>query len=598
MFPLTKMRQEMALEQEHLFAHLTVQSQRFVDNRPLGFNGRDTNLYRYVDNSPTNATDPSGLQLFALGGGAKDALVKQLGQNGIDTYPIDLGNSKQEGMGTGNLYLILRGTKILKPDRYAHPEDVKDATNALGSMTVNKLFYAQGNDPNILQSTDLTWSNFSKEQRLQIFAANLLNYGTAAKDSLGYHDFKFQSWKQAGLSAVFAQVILKYGDEGRQFLDFAKAKKVRIEGDNDQFWFAWSYYSNGKIQIVDHQRSVEGKYETTVEQAADALYNQLKTHKEDIEEWSNRNYNDPSSLAQKSDHMMDPWLPLEPMPVHVAGRGGLAAGFDDLLTETASQVRLLMWDYALVGLNVRASAAARSAAMEREVSIWSSCARNTLKGEEKLREVAVSGGGSSLLLQGATDGGRAPYLSIGRQLGHREMSRYISDFLKTHFPDGEPVLLSNLRSERPALAVEKMGDRIAFWKIKLPPNAPDWVATEELFHLVQKTKRFGVDGAKDAFEFQLSANRALVKLREGPEATLTWAKQSAANRLDVRNAVLSRLDELEAKNWVMNQSGLKQTYSADEWLQINKAMGKTLEGYEKQRIDLQGILNSLEKTGP
>jgi RHS repeat-associated protein len=35
---------------------------RFVGSDPIGFNGEDTNLYRYVGNSPINWTDPSGLE--------------------------------------------------------------------------------------------------------------------------------------------------------------------------------------------------------------------------------------------------------------------------------------------------------------------------------------------------------------------------------------------------------------------------------------------------------------------------------------------------------------------------------------------------------
>jgi RHS repeat-associated protein len=34
---------------------------RFISEDPIGFGGRDTNLYRYVRNSPTNFIDPSGL---------------------------------------------------------------------------------------------------------------------------------------------------------------------------------------------------------------------------------------------------------------------------------------------------------------------------------------------------------------------------------------------------------------------------------------------------------------------------------------------------------------------------------------------------------
>jgi uncharacterized protein RhaS with RHS repeats len=34
---------------------------RFSAGDALGYRGGDTNLYRYVSNSPTNATDPTGL---------------------------------------------------------------------------------------------------------------------------------------------------------------------------------------------------------------------------------------------------------------------------------------------------------------------------------------------------------------------------------------------------------------------------------------------------------------------------------------------------------------------------------------------------------
>ena len=34
---------------------------RWLQQDPIGFDAGDTNLYRYVGNNPTNATDPSGL---------------------------------------------------------------------------------------------------------------------------------------------------------------------------------------------------------------------------------------------------------------------------------------------------------------------------------------------------------------------------------------------------------------------------------------------------------------------------------------------------------------------------------------------------------
>ena len=39
---------------------------RFITLDPIGFDGADTNQYRYVGNSPTNATDPRGLRELLL----------------------------------------------------------------------------------------------------------------------------------------------------------------------------------------------------------------------------------------------------------------------------------------------------------------------------------------------------------------------------------------------------------------------------------------------------------------------------------------------------------------------------------------------------
>jgi RHS repeat-associated protein len=45
---------------------------RWISQDPIGFGGGDANLYRYVGNSPTNATDPSGLKKYD-----PDAIIKK-----------------------------------------------------------------------------------------------------------------------------------------------------------------------------------------------------------------------------------------------------------------------------------------------------------------------------------------------------------------------------------------------------------------------------------------------------------------------------------------------------------------------------------------
>jgi RHS repeat-associated protein len=58
---------------------------RWVSQDPLGLQSGDTNLYRYVDNGPTNATDPSGLKLMVAGQEVKkgDSTYRKL----IDVIP-------------------------------------------------------------------------------------------------------------------------------------------------------------------------------------------------------------------------------------------------------------------------------------------------------------------------------------------------------------------------------------------------------------------------------------------------------------------------------------------------------------------------------
>ncbi len=51
---------------------------RFLSEDPKGFAAGDANLYRYVGNSPTNATDPSGREIVAVGAGARDEAIWQL----------------------------------------------------------------------------------------------------------------------------------------------------------------------------------------------------------------------------------------------------------------------------------------------------------------------------------------------------------------------------------------------------------------------------------------------------------------------------------------------------------------------------------------
>jgi RHS repeat-associated protein len=62
---------------------------RFISEDPVGFSAGDTNLYRYVNNSPTNFTDPTGM---TLSGWADDAL------NAFDSFNAGLWNTATFGL--------------------------------------------------------------------------------------------------------------------------------------------------------------------------------------------------------------------------------------------------------------------------------------------------------------------------------------------------------------------------------------------------------------------------------------------------------------------------------------------------------------------
>ncbi len=47
--------------------HYDAGLQRFVSEDPLGFEGGDSNLFAYVRNTPANAKDPLGLEIFLFG---------------------------------------------------------------------------------------------------------------------------------------------------------------------------------------------------------------------------------------------------------------------------------------------------------------------------------------------------------------------------------------------------------------------------------------------------------------------------------------------------------------------------------------------------
>ena len=51
---------------------------RWISQDPLGFDAGDSNLYRYVNNGPTGATDPSGKFVIVILGRRRPSAPRKL----------------------------------------------------------------------------------------------------------------------------------------------------------------------------------------------------------------------------------------------------------------------------------------------------------------------------------------------------------------------------------------------------------------------------------------------------------------------------------------------------------------------------------------
>jgi RHS repeat-associated protein len=114
------------------------ESQRFISPDPIGFAGGDTNLYRYVGNSPTNGTDPSGNTSFW-----SDPLEWAYGNEGA-IWDVNASNS-----GLGGFYqdYLGEGIRNVLGDQYltqAGGWELVGATTALVTAGVFTAWAAPG----------------------------------------------------------------------------------------------------------------------------------------------------------------------------------------------------------------------------------------------------------------------------------------------------------------------------------------------------------------------------------------------------------------------------------------------------------------------
>jgi len=88
---------------------------RWISQDPLGFDAGDSNLYRYVNNMPTVATDPSGMELFARASASAKDIVDWLSNNSAGYF----GKKGSEGPNIATMAIKLKegGYRILPVDQ-------------------------------------------------------------------------------------------------------------------------------------------------------------------------------------------------------------------------------------------------------------------------------------------------------------------------------------------------------------------------------------------------------------------------------------------------------------------------------------------------
>ena len=102
---------------------------RFISEDPVGFSAGDTNLYRYVNNSPTNWTDPTGT---TISGWLDDAL------NGVDSFVAGFANVVSFGLTNKIREVLPKGAgKIAKLNQEGLLYNLGTGAGLIASLALN-----------------------------------------------------------------------------------------------------------------------------------------------------------------------------------------------------------------------------------------------------------------------------------------------------------------------------------------------------------------------------------------------------------------------------------------------------------------------------
>jgi RHS repeat-associated protein len=331
---------------------------RFNSEDPSGFASGDANPYRYAGNRPTNATDPSGLELFAFGGKAKDDLLKDLRGRGVTALALELGDYKHPTVGKQVLWLIKKVGDGPNP-KAAKGDDIEKALQPGGP---NKLYYYEVPYPNTLQSIDLDANTLRPEQRITIFGLNSRLYGAGAGGSIGVADVAKIKWKDASLEDLLKLYRVRYKEEADKLLPLlAQTHVAVIHGPVSDTWWTNYRYRNGTLTLFDRRRNYfSGPFfsDYTLEDAARHLHEALFDNKESMlaERGTGSRY-DPQAYAGWED--VDPTVRLHGY-YSIFGEVGLNAGFDMTKDKAAEWAKMLMWHYAGAAFFAQPSGLARA----------------------------------------------------------------------------------------------------------------------------------------------------------------------------------------------------------------------------------------------
>jgi RHS repeat-associated protein len=220
---------------------------RWLSQDPLGFDAGDSNLYRYVNNAPTDATDPSGRELYAGGNESRDYVVGRMTALGVKVKVYNLGFDTERGnhpsvlREDGNVYYIVPDAKVPAGARQlaqdGRPLD-SSMLEALTSYTINRTVYqvAQGDKQWYTISGYNSNRGLTNRQRRDVFAANLLwaheFLGATIEDALtvAHPGTKPDSWaEELEIALLLGRTLIPSSDKAINRLQTAYFSQLQLQ---------------------------------------------------------------------------------------------------------------------------------------------------------------------------------------------------------------------------------------------------------------------------------------------------------------------------------------------------------------------------------